>query len=228
MAKRVIIFIVRLGFKIISRIKILNIENLPDKGPILLTSNHIGFLDGILIPAIPKASSHPNLIVIVAEKYEEKPIYKWAVKHLGFMFIDRFNPDIPTVREVVNRLKNNGLMIMAPEGTRSPNGALIEGKQGAVYFASKTKASVVPMSLIGCEEKTIQQRLSKLKKLDITITVGKPFKIPSLPRENRDEFLQKYTDEIMCQIAALLPPSHRGIYSQHPRLKEILSPAIKS
>jgi 1-acyl-sn-glycerol-3-phosphate acyltransferase len=228
MAKRVIIAIVRLGFKIISRIKILNIENLPTDGPIIVTSNHIGFLDGILIPAIPTASSHPNLIVIVAEKYEEKPIYKWAVKHLGFMFIDRFNPDIYTVREVVKRLKNNGLMIMAPEGTRSLNGALIEGKQGAVYFAAKTKASVVPMSLVGCEEKTIKQRLTKLKKLDITITVGKPFKIPSLPHDNRDEFLQKYTDEIMCQIAALLPPSHRGVYSQHPRLKEILSSAKKS
>lgn len=222
MAKRLIIFIVRLGFKFISRIKILNIENLPTKGPIMVASNHIGFLDGILIPAIPTASTHPNLIVIVAEKYEEKPIYKWAVKHLGFMFIDRFNPDIQTVREVVKRLKNNGLMIIAPEGTRSPNGALIEGKQGAAYIAAKTSASVVPMSLVGCEEKTIRQRLSKFKKLDITITIGKSFKIPSLPRENRDKFLQNFTDEIMCQIAALLPPSHRGYYSQHPRLKEIL------
>jgi 1-acyl-sn-glycerol-3-phosphate acyltransferase len=222
MTKRFIIFVVSLVFKIISRIKILNIENLPAAGPIMIASNHIGFLDGILIPAIPTASSHPNLIVIIAEKYEKKPIYNWAVKHLGFMFIDRFNPDIRTVREVVKRLKNNGFMIIAPEGTRSPNGALIEGKPGAAYIASKTNASVVPMSLVGCEEKTIKQRLLKLKKLDITLSVGKPFKIPSLPRENQDKFLQKYTDEIMCQIAALLPPSHRGVYSQHPRLKEIL------
>ena len=222
MAKRLIITAVSLIFKFISRIKILNIENLPTTGPIMLTSNHIGFLDGILIPAIPTASSHPNLIVIVAEKYEKKPIYNWAVKHLGFMFIDRFNPDIRTVREVVKRLKNNGFLIIAPEGTRSPNGALIEGKPGAAYIASKTNASVVPMSLVGCEEKTIKERLSRLKKLDITLTVGKPFKIPGLPREDRERFLQKFTDEIMCQIAALLPLSHRGVYSQHPRLKEIL------
>jgi 1-acyl-sn-glycerol-3-phosphate acyltransferase len=113
-------------------------------------------------------------------------------------------------------------MIIAPEGTRSPNGALIEGKPGAAYIATKTNATIVPMSLVGCEDKTIKQRLSKLKKLDITLTVGKPYKIPGLPHENRDEFLQKFTDEIMCQIAALLPPSHRGVYSQHPRLKEIL------
>jgi 1-acyl-sn-glycerol-3-phosphate acyltransferase len=223
MAKRLIIFVVRLGFKIISRINILNMDNLPSKGPIMIASNHIGFLDGILIPAIPAASSHPNLIVIIAEKYEKKPIYNWAVKHLGFMFIDRFNPDIRTVREVVNRLKNDGFMIIAPEGTRSPNGALIEGKPGAAYIASKTDATIVPISLVGCEDQTIKQRLKSFRKLDITLTVGKPFKLPTLPIEKREEFLDSYTDEIMCQIAALLPPSHQGIYSKHPRLQEILS-----
>jgi 1-acyl-sn-glycerol-3-phosphate acyltransferase len=223
MAKKIIIFLVRLGFKIISRINIINIDNLPSEGAIMIASNHIGFLDGILIPAIPVASSHPNLIVIVAEKYEQKPIYNWAVNHLGFMFIDRFNPDIRTVREVVNRLKDDGFMVIAPEGTRSPNGALIEGKQGAAYIAAKTDATIVPISLVGCEDQTIKQRLKRFRKLDITLTVGKPFKVPALPSEEREEFLGYYTDEIMCQIAALLPQSHQGIYRKHPRLQEILS-----
>lgn len=223
MARRFIIFIVRLGFKLFSRLKVLDTENIPDNGPIMIASNHIGFLDGILIPAIPIASSHPNLIVIVAEKYEERPIYKWAVNHLGFQFVDRFNPDIRTVRDVVNRLKNDGFMVIAPEGTRSPNGALIEGKQGAAYIAAKTGATIVPISLVGCETKTIKERLGKLRKLDIKLQVGKPFNIPPLPKDDREKFLQKYTDEIMCQIGALLPKSHHGIYAKHPRLIELLS-----
>jgi 1-acyl-sn-glycerol-3-phosphate acyltransferase len=223
MARKFIILFVKLGFKVISRLKILDINNIPNDGTIMIASNHIGFLDGILIPAIPMASSHPNLIVIVAEKYEEVPIFKWAVKHMGFMFVDRFNPDIRTVREAVNRLKNDGLMIIAPEGTRSPHGALIEGKQGAAYIAAKTNATIVPISIVGSEDKTIKDRLPKLKRLDITLQIGKPFRIPEFPKENRDDFLQKHTDEIMCQIAALLPPSHRGIYGNHPRLKELLN-----
>ncbi|MGD8458474.1 MAG: lysophospholipid acyltransferase family protein [Anaerolineales bacterium] len=222
MAKRLIIVVVSLIFKIIARIKIKNIENLPTGGPIMITSNHIGILDGVLIPAIPTARAHPNLIVIIAEKYEKRPLFNWAIKHLEFMYIDRFNPDIRTVREVVNRLRNDGFLIIAPEGTRSPNSSLIEGKKGAAYIAAKTNAWVVPMSLIGCGDKTMRERLLKFKKLDITITLGKPFKIPNLPHENQDQYLQKYTDEIMCQIAALLPTENRGLYSQHPRLKEIL------
>jgi len=69
----------------------------------------------------------------------------------------------------------------------------------------------------------IVDRFKKFKRLQVSIDVGKPFKIPNLPAGNRDEFLKQYTDEIMCQIAALLPPSYRGIYQDHPRLTEILA-----
>jgi 1-acyl-sn-glycerol-3-phosphate acyltransferase len=44
-----------------------------------------------------------------------------------------------------------------------------------------------------------------------------------LPKTDRDAALQKSTDEIMCRIAAILPASYRGVYAEHPRLKELLS-----
>jgi len=222
MARKLIIFIIRIGLRIISQIRIVGIENVPDDSPIIVTSNHIGFLDGIMIPSVPMLSSHPNLIVVIAEKYGKKPFLKWVINILGFIFIDRYNPDIRTVREVIKRLKMNGFMIIAPEGTRSPNGSLIEGKPGAAYLAAKTNATILPISLLGCEDSTLRTRLLKLKRLDINVHVGKPYNIPKLPRGNREEFLQKYTDEIMCRIAALLPPSRHGFYSEHPRIKELL------
>ena len=58
--------------------------------------------------------------------------------------------------------------------------------------------------------------------LPITLTAGPAFTLPPLPRENRDEVLKQYTDEIMCRIAALLPEQYRGVYADHPRLKELL------
>ena len=45
----------------------------------------------------------------------------------------------------------------------------------------------------------------------------------SRPRENRDEFLQQQTDEIMAQIAVLLPEKYRGVYEKHPRVAELLA-----
>ena len=46
--------------------------------------------------------------------------------------------------------------------------------------------------------------------------------LPALTRQERDKILQQSTDEMMCQIAALLPPAYRGVYADHPRLAELL------
>jgi 1-acyl-sn-glycerol-3-phosphate acyltransferase len=52
---------------------------------------------------------------------------------------------------------------------------------------------------------------------------GKPFRLPPFSRENREEDLRRQTDEVMCRIAALLPPEYRGVYADHPRLHELLA-----
>jgi hypothetical protein len=46
--------------------------------------------------------------------------------------------------------------------------------------------------------------------------------LPPLGKNDRSESLERNTDEIMCQIAALLPENYRGFYSDHPRLQEII------
>ncbi len=200
-------------------------DNIPTEGTVILAGNHIGILDGIMVPTIPILAKHPNLIVVVAEKYEQVPLFRWAINHLNFMFIDRFNPDVKTLKKVLTQLNNNGILVIAPEGTRSPNASLIEAKSGSAYLAAKTGAQVVPFGVTGTEDRERKIRFKKFQRLDVKINVGTPFKIPPLPRIDREEFLEKYTDEIMCQIAALLPASYRGVYANHPRLKEILAAA---
>jgi 1-acyl-sn-glycerol-3-phosphate acyltransferase len=113
--------------------------------------------------------------------------------------------------------------VLAPEGTRSPTEALIEGRDGASYLAAKTGVPVLPVALIGTEDRIVKHRLKHFQKLDITIWAGKTFNLPPLKGRNREEQLKQYTDEIMCQIGALLPPQYRGVYADHPRLKEILA-----
>ena len=222
MVRQFIVFLLNVFFRITTSRKITGLENIPVSEPTIIVGNHIGILDGIMIPTIPGIADHPNLIVVIAEKYEKVPVFKWAIDHLNFMFIDRFNPDVKTIKKLLQQLKLNGLLIISPEGTRSPNASLIEGKSGPAYLAAKTGSNIVPIGVTGSEDQEMRSRFRNLKRLKVTIEVGHPFKIPSLPRNNREEFLNKYTDEIMCQIALLLPASYRGIYSNHPRLIELL------
>ena len=163
--------------------------------------------------------------MIVAEKWEDNAFFRWAVKHLGFTFIDRFNADAATVKKVLRKLQNNGMLVIAPEGTRSRTGSLIEGKSGTAYLAARTGATIIPFGVTGTEDTLVSARLKKFKRLNINVKIGKPYTIPSMPKTGRDEFLKEYTDEIMCHIAAMLPPEYRGMYSDYPRVQELLQAA---
>ena len=55
-----------------------------------------------------------------------------------------------------------------------------------------------------------------------TLSGGEPLMLPPMESKERDDYLQAWTDEIMCRIAALLPRHYRGVYTNHPRLQELL------
>jgi 1-acyl-sn-glycerol-3-phosphate acyltransferase len=100
---------------------------------------------------------------------------------------------------------------------------LIEAKPGVSYLASRLGSPIVPVALTGTEDKNVFGNLKRLRRSHFTVKAGPAFTLPPLPRENRDEALRQYTDEIMCHIAALLPERYRGFYADHPRLKELLA-----
>lgn len=222
MTRNFIIFLVQSFFKLFADIQIKGEIKKFEGSPAIIVANHIGSLDGAIVLAINSFIRHPNLIVVVAEKYQKYLIIRWAVKHMGFMFIDRFNPNIRTLRVVIKRLKKNGLLILAPEGTRSPTGSLIEGKQGAAYLAAKSGATLTAITTVGSSNKDVWSQWKKLHRPKVTLRVGAPFTLREMPKKGRKEFLAESTNEIMCQIAALLPITLRGLYTDNPRLKEIL------
>ncbi len=167
-------------------------------------------------------SDRDDIIMMVAEKYQAYWIWRWTARKLDALWLDRHNADFRTLREVQKRLKAGGIAAVAPEGTRSPTGQMQPGKPGAAYLAAKTGVPIIPVAITGTEDKVVYGRLKRFQRLEITIRVGEPFSLPSLPRKNKDEFLQQSTDEMMCRIAALLPPEYRGVYAEHPRLQELL------
>jgi 1-acyl-sn-glycerol-3-phosphate acyltransferase len=116
---------------------------------------------------------------------------------------------------------------IAPEGTRSNTRALIPAKTGVAYLADKAKVAVLPTAIYGTDNAVYE--VLRLRRPKMTIHFDKPFMLHPVDRSHRDEALQRNTDEIMCRIAALLPPAYWGAYAAHPRLKELLSkPQVSS
>ncbi|NWG32969.1 MAG: 1-acyl-sn-glycerol-3-phosphate acyltransferase [Chloroflexi bacterium] len=216
---RLLRFLIRILLKLIARFEIRGKENVPLTGGMIIASNHIGILDIVMVYF---AIDRTDLFIPVAEKWEKVGWIRWLGRHLNFLFVDRFNPDLKAMRKMIALMQEGKCLVIAPEGTRSRVGSLIEGKPGVAYLAARSGFPVVPVAITGTEDKVILANVKRVRKSEITLTGGKPFIVPPFPKTHRDEALQKYTDEIMCRISALLPEKYRGVYAEHPRLKELL------
>jgi 1-acyl-sn-glycerol-3-phosphate acyltransferase len=217
MIPKILRFLIRTMISVIARVEVVS-AGLPESG-FIAAANHLGRLDSGLIFYI---FDRQDLILPIAEKYEHHPIFGPLGEALGGIWLDRFNPDIHALREIVKRLKNGGVLFIAPEGTRSKTEALQRGKPGVTFLASKAGVPIVPAALIGTEDRVIIENLKHFRRSHIIVRAGKPFILPPIPAKDRDQAMQAETDEIMCQIAAMLPEKNRGVYADHPRLKELL------
>lgn len=221
MAYKIIRFIIRLILRLIARVELSGRENLPAAKGYVIASNHIGRLDAALVYY---ALDRHDIIMLIAEKYRKNAFWRWLAKQVDGIFIDRFNPDIRALREAMKRLQRGGVLAIAPEGTRSKTGTLIEAKPGGIYLAWKSGAPILPVAVTGTQDAVVKERLTHLKRLNIKVTMGPAFTLPQEAKgKDREALLQEYTDEVMCQIAALMPEEMRGEYAGHPRLKEIMT-----
>jgi 1-acyl-sn-glycerol-3-phosphate acyltransferase len=203
----------------IARIDIIGLEKIP-KSQFIIASNHLGRLDSALLYYV---FEREDIILPTAEKYKDHPIYGRLGKAMGAIWLNRFEADIQSMKEILRRLKAGGLLAIAPEGTRSKTEALQEGKPGVAFLASKVNIPIIPIALTGTEDRLIKNNLKHLRRSHIIVRVGEPFKLPPINGKDREASLRTATDEIMCQIAAMLPEQYRGVYAEHPRLKELLN-----
>jgi 1-acyl-sn-glycerol-3-phosphate acyltransferase len=217
--KYIIRGLIRLLFNLIARVEVRGYEHLPKDTSFVIATNHLGIVD---VPIAFYALDRWDMFVVIGEKWRDVGLFRWVGRHFNFIFIDRFHPDIKALRTIIALMEKNNILVIAPEGTRSRTGALIEAKPGVSYLATKLNRPIIPVGITGTEDKNLIGNLKKLRRSYITVTAGPPFALPPLPRENRDQALKSYTDEIMCHIAALLPERYHGAYADHPRLNELL------
>jgi 1-acyl-sn-glycerol-3-phosphate acyltransferase len=210
--------IVRFVMNIIADVEMVGMDKLP-KGNVLLAANHLGRLDtAVLLYAIDR----DDIIMAIAEKYKNHPLFGAMGRAVNAVWLNRFEADFSALREILARMQKGGLMVIAPEGTRSKTEALQEGKMGVAFLASKSGYPVIPISLTGTEDRAVIANLKRFRRSKIRAAAGEPFMIEIPKGKGREQAMREATDEIMCRIAVMLPEKYRGFYSEHPRLKELL------
>jgi 1-acyl-sn-glycerol-3-phosphate acyltransferase len=103
------------------------------------------------------------------------------------------------------------MLLLDPEGTRSHNGCLQKGRPGAILLALHSSAPLLPIVHYGSEN--YLENLKHLRRTDLHYVVGKPFRVDAGGQRVTSVIRQQMIDEVMFQMAGLLPPQYRGAYA---------------
>lgn len=205
--RKLLRFLLRILVRIATRTELTGLENFPRQGPALMVLNHLGDADGILGFALAPA---PFETVAKAELYDF-PVLGKVLEWYGVIWIHRGRADRPALRAILAGLKEGKVVGIAPEGRESLSGSLEEGTHGAAYLAMKSGAPLIPVAFTGTENWRVFGNLRRLRRTSITIKIGKAFFLEQYP--DRRLTMQLGTQQIMENIARLLPAEYRGLYS---------------
>lgn len=201
----------------LSNLQVIGKENVPQNGAALVVVNHVSRLD---TPFLMCAGGREDVIPMVAREYQHSFFLGWILNLIHVIWVTRGEYDFEAFRTATDYLNKGWVVGLAPEGRRSRDGLLHEGKPGSALLAYKMGTPLLPTAVTGTDK---MSRFASLKKMNVTVEFGPLFCLPEKVDLDNKAWLQLATDEIMCQIAAILPLERRGFYANYPRVQEIIA-----
>ena len=205
------------------RPQIEGLENLPKTGPVIVASNHLSFIDSILIPLIC-----PRRVAFLAkEEY-------WTTPGLRGRFMKGFFTEIGAVpvrrgdHRAAQEALDTALHVVEsgtafgiyPEGTRSRDGKLYRARVGVGWLALKSKAPIVPVGVIGTNEVLpVGAKFPRFRR--ITVKFGDPIVASevSFPGEavaENSRARRAVADAVVSEIGKLSGQEYTGVYNERP------------
>jgi 1-acyl-sn-glycerol-3-phosphate acyltransferase len=186
------------------------LEHLPKKGPYIVASNHESYFDFICFWAV---SPH-QVRYLAAEKFFDSKFWKPIMVATGQIKVERESKDKAQVHEQAHYiLKNEGVLGIFPEGTRSRSGEMGKPFHGVTKFALEAKVPVVPVGMLGTRNiLPPHKKLPSLKKCSIKISPPVHHN-EHYDKEHTKELLRRLTDDLMLNIANMVGKEYRHHYS---------------
>jgi len=200
--------VIRTLLRTLCKLDIVELGKLPALGPAILVTNHINFLEAPLLATFVRSS---RLAALSKKENLENGIYRYLGSIWNAIPIDRSGVDTESFRLCLEWVQGGGILGLAPEGTRSMDGVLQQGKAGVAVLAQRAGVPVWPVAHWGAED--FWKNLKSFRRTPIHLRVGTPYMIEpagSMTRTVR----QEVADEIMTSIAALMPEKYQGPYAR--------------
>lgn len=182
--------------------KVVGIENIPKKGPVIVAFNHQSYFDFICFIAV----SPRNIHYLSAEKFFNNPFWKFLLRITGQIPVVRTSDDKQELHNVVHQYLDQGGMIgIFPEGTRAgDNTTMLRAYSGVARYAIEKKVPVIPVGIIGTFEILSRfDNFPKFKKI-VSMNVGNPIYFTEYYSAKLDKTeLITLADKVMVEIAKL-------------------------
>lgn len=216
--------------RLIYRPRIEGRKNIPRKGPVIVASNHLSFIDSLIIPMFS-----PRPVYFLAKSsYFDGPGFRGWISRQFFIAIGATPVErgagqaaLDALDQQRRILESGRAIALYPEGTRSLDGRLYKGRTGVAFLALETGAQVVPVGIIGTNEAMPVGAKWPSRSPRVTLRYGKPLDL-SHHGANTGKARRLATDEIMAAIHELSGQELANAYNEVPaagpveRLKQVL------
>jgi len=213
---RSLAFSARVIARSITRVRVEgDFDAIPREGPVILAANHISNADPVLVGAWLTPRLGRRIHWLGKKEMFDWPVVGWVARNGGIVPVDRDGADVEAFRTASRVLEAGEVLMVFPEGTRSPTAELQPPKDGLAMLALRTGATIVPIGISNTDRLWPKGRPIPRPGGHVSMRVGAPFKIADLlpPELDRKAAKRLATTLIMRRIAALLDPRHRGPYA---------------
>jgi 1-acyl-sn-glycerol-3-phosphate acyltransferase len=178
------------------------------KGPALLVSNHTTNIEG---PAYYVFIQPRRATALGKRELWDNPFTRFFMKTWDVIPVRRSAVDRAALRAAVAALDDGQFLGVAPEGTRSKTGKLRRAHPGIALLATTRRVPIYPMVHWGFLE--LGRNLKRLRRTRVEFRIGRPF-VVRIPEATKltSAALRQITDEMMYEVARVLPASMRGAY----------------
>lgn len=204
----------RLVYTTYFRWSVFHPERVPLTGPVIIASNHLSFLDPPLVGTGVKRSIN----YMARKTLFRYPGVGALLRSWNAVPIDRDGGSASGLKEILDRLKRGGAIILFPEGTRSLDGKLQPARSGVGLAIIKSSAPVVPTRVFGTFE-AYGKGITIPRPHRIAVKYGQPLTFAALRDEARNcskerlkQIYQEAADEVMAEIAKLQPCADKSCF----------------
>lgn len=189
-------------------------DAIPREGPVILAVNHISNADPVIVGAWLTPRLGRRIHWLGKREMFDWPVVGWMARNGGVVPVDRGGADAEAFRLAQRVLAAGHVLVVFPEGTRSPTGELQTPKDGLAMLALRTQATIVPIGISNTDRVWRKGSLLPRPGGHATMRIGQAFKVADVipPDLDRKAAKTAATDAIMRRIAVLVDPRHRGPY----------------